>query len=42
MAAIGVGRYVMLPLDRIAQVGAGDRDWSVVDSPSDPVEIALP
>ncbi len=42
VAAVGAGRYVMLPLDRIAQVGAGDRDWSVVDSPGDPVEIALP
>jgi uncharacterized protein (TIGR00369 family) len=42
VAASGVGRYVMLPLDRIAEFEAGDQDWGVVPSRTDPVEIPLP
>ena len=42
VAATGAGRYVMLPLDRIAGPEAGDREWRVVDLPADPVEIPLP
>jgi acyl-coenzyme A thioesterase PaaI-like protein len=42
VAAAGAGRYVMLPLERIAPFEAGDRDWRVVESPGDPVEIPLP
>jgi hypothetical protein len=32
----------MLPLDRIADLEAGDQQWGVVTSPTDPVEIPLP
>jgi acyl-coenzyme A thioesterase PaaI-like protein len=42
VAASGLGRYVMLPLDRIAESTADDQDWGVVASPEDPHEIPLP
>ncbi len=42
VAATGVGRYVMLPLDRISDSSADEQDWRVVASPADPQEIPLP
>ena len=42
VGASGVGRYVMLPLDRIAEFEAGEQEWGVVPSPTDPAEIPLP
>jgi hypothetical protein len=42
VAASGVGRYVMLPLDRIAEFEAGDQDWGVIPLPTDPVDFPLP
>lgn len=42
VGASGVGRYVMLPLERIADLEAGDQQWGVVASPTDPTDISLP
>ena len=42
VAASGVGRYVMLPLDWIAEFEAGDQEWGVVPLATDPVEFPLP
>ena len=42
VAASGLGRYVMLPLDRVADSAPGDEGWTVVPSSGDPGEIVLP
>ena len=42
VAATGVGRYVKLPLDRIADFDAEVQEWRVVRTDADPVDIALP
>ena len=41
VAATGVGRYVKLPLEKIADFDAGEQEWRVVPSESDPVEIDI-
>ncbi|HEY3383778.1 MAG TPA: PaaI family thioesterase [Vicinamibacterales bacterium] len=42
VAATGVGKYVKLPLDRIADFDAEVQEWRVVRTDADPAEIALP
>jgi uncharacterized protein (TIGR00369 family) len=39
VAATGLGRYVKLPIDRIADLDAVAQEWQVVDRPGDPREI---
>jgi uncharacterized protein (TIGR00369 family) len=39
VAATGAGRYVKLPLEKIADFDADREEWRVVDSPLDPGEI---
>jgi uncharacterized protein (TIGR00369 family) len=39
VAATGLGRYVKLPIDRIADFDAAAQEWRVVDRPGDPREI---
>jgi acyl-coenzyme A thioesterase PaaI-like protein len=42
VAATGSGKYLRMPISRIADVGAFVADWRVVVQPGDPGEIALP
>jgi acyl-coenzyme A thioesterase PaaI-like protein len=42
VAATGVGKYVKLPLSRIADFDADEQEWRVTASPTDPLEIPLP
>jgi acyl-coenzyme A thioesterase PaaI-like protein len=42
VAATGVGKYVKLPLSRIADFDADEQEWRVAASPADPAEIPLP
>lgn len=42
VAATGVGKYLKLPLSRIADFDADEQEWRVVASPADPAEIPLP
>jgi uncharacterized protein (TIGR00369 family) len=42
VAVTGVGRYVKLPLDRIADFDREEQEWRVVHSPADPTEIEIP
>lgn len=41
VAATGFGRYLRLPISRIADVGAFATDWHVVERAGDPGEIEL-
>lgn len=42
VAATGEGRYVKLPLDKIADFDADEQEWRVTPLPTDPREIPLP
>ena len=42
VAAIGEGKYVKLPLSRIADFDAEEQEWRVVAGDGDPAEIDLP
>jgi len=42
VAATGSGRYLKLPIGRIADVDAFTADWRVNPVPTDPAEITLP
>jgi uncharacterized protein (TIGR00369 family) len=42
VAATGEGKYLKLPLHRIADFDAEAQEWKVVGLPSDPTEIPLP
>jgi uncharacterized protein (TIGR00369 family) len=39
VAAAGTGRYVKLPLEKIADFDATEQEWRVVERPGDPGEI---
>lgn len=39
VAATGVGKYVKLPIERIADFDIEAQEWRVVPSPGDPVDI---
>ncbi len=41
VAATGAGRYVKLPLEKIADFDADREEWRVVDSPHDPGEFEI-
>jgi len=41
VAAEGRGRYLKVPLDKIADFDVDAQEWGVVDSPDDPDEIEL-
>jgi uncharacterized protein (TIGR00369 family) len=41
VAATGSGRYMKLPIEKIADFDVKDQDWKVTPSPSDPHEIPL-
>jgi uncharacterized protein (TIGR00369 family) len=41
IAATGTGKYVKLPLSRIADFDRGAEEWRVRESPTDPSEISL-
>ena len=41
VAAEGHGRYLKVPLDKIADFDVDAQEWGVVDSPDDPDEIEL-
>jgi acyl-coenzyme A thioesterase PaaI-like protein len=42
VAATGTGKYLRLPIGKIADFDAAAQEWRVTPSPSDPDEIALP
>ena len=42
VAATGAGKYLRLPLSRIADFDAEAQEWRIVPSPDDPDEIPLP
>ncbi len=42
VAATGAGKYLLLPLHRIADVDAEGQLWEVVPVPGDPTDISLP
>ncbi len=42
VAATGAGKYLRLPLSRIADFDAEAQEWRVALSPADPDEIPLP
>jgi acyl-coenzyme A thioesterase PaaI-like protein len=42
VAATGTGKYLKLPLSKIADFDAEAQEWRVVDSPADPSEIPIP
>lgn len=42
VAATGQGKYVKLPLSRIADFDAEEQEWRVVEMEGDPAEISLP
>lgn len=42
VAATGTGKYLRLPLSRIADFDPGAQEWRVTPSPADPIEIPLP
>jgi acyl-coenzyme A thioesterase PaaI-like protein len=42
VAATGVGKYLRLPIGRIADFDIDAQEWRVVASPADPAEIPLP
>jgi len=42
VAATGAGKYVKLPLSRIADFDADVQEWRVSELPTDPTEISLP
>lgn len=42
VAATGAGKYIRLPIGRIADFDADAQEWRVVASPADPAEISLP
>jgi acyl-coenzyme A thioesterase PaaI-like protein len=39
VAATGKGKYVKLPLEKIADFDAAEQEWKVIDSPDDPERI---
>jgi uncharacterized protein (TIGR00369 family) len=41
VAATGVGRYMKLPIEKIADFDVGSQEWRVTASPADPGEIEL-
>lgn len=42
IAATGEGRYVKLPIEKIADFDAAEQEWGVVTRPGDPDSIPLP
>lgn len=40
-AATGRGKYIKLPLEKIAEVVAADQEWNVTERENDPKEIEL-
>ena len=42
VAATGAGKYLRLPLSRIADFDTEAQEWRVTPSPADPDEIPLP
>jgi uncharacterized protein (TIGR00369 family) len=42
VAAEGTGKYLRLPLSRIADADAFEQEWRVTPSPEDPLEFELP
>jgi uncharacterized protein (TIGR00369 family) len=41
IAAEGHGKYLKVPLDKIADFDVDTQEWGVVDSPDDPEEVTL-
>jgi acyl-coenzyme A thioesterase PaaI-like protein len=41
IAATGRGRYIKMPLEKIADFNVEEQEWRVIDSASDPKEIAV-
>ena len=41
VAVEGYGRYIKLPLDKIADFDHEEQEWRVVSSPDDPVEVEI-
>jgi uncharacterized protein (TIGR00369 family) len=41
VAATGKGKYMKLPLEKIADMNPAEQEWKVTPSPDDPTEIAL-
>ena len=39
MAAIGKGKYIKLPLNKIADFDAEEQEWKVIASSDDPEKI---
>jgi hypothetical protein len=42
VAATGTGKYVKLPLSRIADFNADAEEWGVRRLPTDPTDVSLP
>jgi len=42
VAATGYGKYIKLPLDKIADFDATEQEWKIVHSDHDPETIDLP
>jgi acyl-coenzyme A thioesterase PaaI-like protein len=42
VAATGAGKYLRLPIDRIADFDAAAQEWRVTALPTDPADITLP
>lgn len=41
LAATGKGKYIKLPLEKIADFNVEEQEWKVTPSPDDPVDFAL-
>jgi len=41
VAATGIGKYIKLPLDKIADFDAAEQEWNVVAKPDDPAAIEI-
>ena len=41
LAATGRGRYIKLPIEKIAELNVEEQEWKVTSHPDDPKEIAL-
>ena len=41
IAATGAGKYLKLPLERIADFDAAEQEWKVTSSPNDPKTIEI-
>jgi hypothetical protein len=39
VAAVGTGKYLKLPLDKIADFDFGEQDWMIVPSEKDPESV---